>query len=216
MFLNAGGNRLFPMKCDFVKTHSESVPAGALRRLGPNHMGFRHHSHSAPAKGAVHQAYFEFDRRARFDVLRAMKENSAGTDVGCSERQSMIAALAGNPSEAQGQAKLGACIGAPLFDRAHRMRRNARDAFRLGPSGPRRRFNDRSRGAGGQFCHDGGIAVAGIRSVHNFLMLSSAHTSPRMSKVPALLADTILRADSRVNFVFQLNCPIAQLPRRRG
>ena len=51
----------------------------------------------------------------------------------------------------------------------------------------------------GQSFNGSGLAAAGVGSVHEFWMSSSAHRSPLFFTLLALLADTILYANSYVN-----------------
>ena len=55
----------------------------------------------------------------------------------------------------------------------------------------------------GQFFNGSGIAAAGIGSVHELWMTSSAHRSPLFFTLLALLADTILLREIHRQFRFR-------------
>ena len=173
----AGRQRLFPMKCNVVEGGCQSVPAGARSRFGAHDMRLGRHFHSAPAKWPVHQADLDRNRRSRLNPLRAEEENSAGTDVGRSQRIPRPFALARDALHTKWQAELGSSVSPPFFRRANGMGGNPGNAFRLGSRRPRRQVGNRSCRTGRQF-FDGGIAAAGIGLVHKLLISNNAHRSP--------------------------------------
>ena len=146
--LEARLQRLFALKCNVVERGCQRVPSGARGGFRAHDMRLGPHSHGAPAKWPVHEADFDLDRRPRLNPLGAEKEDSAGADIGRSQRLPHVLPLAGDAVHAQRQAELGACVGAPFFRRAHGMGRNARDALGLGSRGPRRRIDHRGRRSG--------------------------------------------------------------------
>src|SRR5258708_6259392 len=105
------------------------------------------------------------------------------------------------PSDAlqpQWQAEFRARVGAPLLDRTHGMRGNARNTFGLCPGRPRWRVHDSCSRVRRQFIDRHGFAAGGIGSDDDFRILSNAHRSPWLLNL-ALLADTIRCANSYVN-----------------
>ncbi len=193
------GQGLVPLECDVIEACRQGVPTVSRGRFRSHDVRFGFHPHGAPAKRPVHQVNFYFYRSSRINPPRAKEKDTARTDIRRAQGHIVVLTLPRNAHQAQRQAEFSASIGTPLLDRAYGMCRNARNALGLGPRCPRWRVRNRCRRLRGQFFNGCGFTAAGFGSVHNSRITSSAHRSPWLLTLLALLADTILRANSSVN-----------------